>query len=489
MLYDMLITSHIDSEKVVLTDSIEEYSYQKIDSICNKIGIVLKNKGVLCGDKVLIVMEKNISSILVMLSCIRSGICLIPVSPQISEYTMNAIFNDCIPKLVIENKKTELSNDTEHISASDLVSIAMNIVEKTEPVISYEIVYILYTSGSTGTPKGVVASEENVVFCIEAINKRLRNSSDDRILCCLPLSFDYGLYQIFLALASEACAVVTPEIPIQQIVPYLIKEEITGFPAMPAMLQMLIRTRLLEKANFSKLRYITSTGDNFPVTLISRLMELFPSTEIIPMYGLTECKRVSIMPTGRTDKILQGSCGLPLDNVEVWIDSETDELIVCGNNVMMGYWNDPELTSNVYFTDDRGKRCLRTGDRFRIDDDGFLYFIGRNKNFLKVNGFRISTVEIEEYIYSMMHELIDEICVFGIADEVIGEKIAVCVRSDKDESLVFENFSIICKGLSAYQRPHYLYCTSDSLPRNQNGKIDRKQIKENGVHNGYKKCW
>jgi len=485
MLYELLITSHLKRNTVALTDTVEDFDYKQIDSICGKISTALRNMGICCGERVVVIVEKKISTVLIMLSCIRSGICIVPISPDISEHTAKIIIDDCTPTLIIGNVKWE--NDTEQISEEELIISAKNINIPSSGAVNDKIVYILYTSGSTGVPKGVVAPEENVEFCIRAINERLSNSIDDRILCCMPLSFDYGLYQIFLSLASGACAVLPPEMPIPQIVTYLIKQKITGFPAMPAMLQMLLRTRLLEKSNLNHLRYITSTGDILPVSLISKLLEIIPNTEIIPMYGLTECKRVSIMPIGRYDKIMQGSCGLPLDGVEVWTDKKTDELIVCGKNVMDGYWNSPELTSTVYFTDVRGRKCLHTGDRFYIDDEGFLFFIGRIKDILKVNGYRIGAAEVEELLYMKMNDIIDEICIFGIPDEVMGEKIAVCVRTDHSEDEVFERVSQISKDLSIYQRPHFLYCTSAPLPRNQNGKIDKKKIKQLGVHNGYKK--
>ena len=154
---------------------------------------------------------------------------------------------------------------------------------------------------------------------------------------------------------------------------------------------------------------------------------------------------------------------------------------------MKGYWNAPELTSEVYFTDMYGRKCLRTGDRFQIDDEGFLFFIGRNKEILKVNGYRIGVKEMEEILYEKLNPLIDEICVFGLADEIMGEKIAVCVRTDASETEISERILQISKELSPYQRPHVLYCTNQPLPRSQNGKIDRKYIKESGRYNAYKK--
>ena len=490
MLYDTLISSHIKDDYPVLTDTVTYYTYRQIDEMCSRIGKVLTEWGVQKQNRIIISAERTLSTILLMLACIRKGICFVPVSHSISEETIKAIIKDVEPSLVIG-----VFHDTDNVRCepiSSLINLAISTETTNDPIEEKDsIVYILYTSGSTDSPKGVVAPEENVEFCIKAINDRLQNSPSDRILCVLPLSFDYGLYQIFLALASGACLVAPPESPIQQIVSYLTKERITGFPAMPAMLNMLLRTRLLTKANLSNIRYITSTGDIFPVALINQIQEAVSSAVIIPMYGLTECKRVSIMPINRTDKTLAGSCGLPLEGVEVWLEGADangiGELIVCGKNVMAGYWRDEQATNQYYFIDEFGRKCLRTGDFFRIDNEGFLYFISRKKDILKVNGYRIGIAELENKLLVHMKNLVNELGVFGFSDDIIGERIAVCISTSESREIIIEKFKEVSKLLSAEQRPHFLYCTSQPLPKNENGKIDRKQLINMGNNKDYVK--
>lgn len=490
MLYDTLISSHIKDDYPVLTDTVTHYNYRQIDEMCARIGSVLAEWGVQKQDRIIISAERTLSTILLMLACIRKGICFVPVPHSITEDSIKAIIKDVEPTLLIGT-----FYDTDNVRCESISSLIELAISTEAPKDSIEeidpIVYILYTSGSTDSPKGVVAPEESVEFCIKAINDRLQNSSSDRILCFLPLSFDYGLYQVFLALASGACLVAPPESPIQKIVSYLTKERITGFPAMPAMLNMLLQTRLLAKADLSSIRYITSTGDNFPVALINQIQEVVGSAVIIPMYGLTECKRVSIMPINRIDKTLSGSCGLPLDGVEVWLEgadaSGIGELIVCGKNVMAGYWRDKKATNQYYFTDELGRKCLRTGDFFRIDNDGFLYFISRKKEILKVNGYRIGIAELENKLLFHMKNIVNEIGVFGLSDAIIGERIVVHVCTDQPKEIVIEKMKEVSKVLPAEQRPHFLYCSSQPLPKNTNGKIDRKQLVNMGNRKEYVK--
>ena len=483
MLYDMLITDHIDEDRTILSDTTSCLIYSEIDDLCAKLQIFFERYGLNSKDRILIYAERKLTTAIIMLACIRMGVCFIPIPPGISEACVLEIIQSSEPSMIIGNISIQVG--VRSLSPDDIMLMAENTSLVSKPVaVPDPIVYILYTSGSTGTPKGVVAEESNVEFCINAINERLKNNSHDRILCCLPLSFDYGLYQIFLALSSGAYLVIAPEVPLPKIVTFLAKENISGFPAMPAMLNMLLRTRLLKKVNLSSLRYITSTGDVFPVSLIQNLKAEIPYAEVIPMYGLTECKRVAVMPIGRYDKVLAGSCGLPLNDVNVWLeDVDSDgvgELIISGKNVMSGYWRDPDTTKQYYFIDDKDERCLRSGDFFKIDDDGFLYFIGRKKDILKVNGYRIGIAELENRLYSAMQDIINEIGVFGYPDTVSGEQIAIYITTEKTVDQIIERINNVSQQLSSYSRPQLIYCTEQPIPKNTNGKIDRKKLKEMG---------
>lgn len=481
MLYNSLITSHIfESSSIVLTDMTEHYTYSQIDKICQNIGYRLKNYGVKSHDRVVIQADRTLDTVLLILSCIRMGVCFIPVSPAVSTEALMEIISNSSPVLVIgsfsQSHATQCPPSKLLLNISDEISIP-------EPELEDDsVVYILYTSGSTGIPKGVVAPTKNVEFCIGTINERLKNTANDKILCCLPLSFDYGLYQIFLALSAGSCLVIAPEAPLPQIVTYLAKEKITGFPTMPAMLNMLVKTHLLNKVNLNTLRYITSTGDTFPISLIQQIQKAIPSAIVVPMYGLTECKRVSVMPLDRPDKTFAGSCGLPLNNTKVWLDNPDSEgigeLIVCGQNVMAGYWNDSQTTAMYYFVNHEGKRCLHTGDYFRIDDEGFLYFVSRKKEIMKVNGYRVGVAELENRLMSEGNDLILEIGIFGYPDEIMGERIAVCISTNYTSQEIIQLFDKVSEKLSSYQRPHLLYCTAQPLPKNINGKIDRRKLME-----------
>lgn len=472
MLYDKLITSHLSCPRPILTDCREEWTYRDLDRRCGQIAASLRKRGVEKGDRVFIIAEHSVRAVCVILACIRQGVCAVPLPAHISTADIEFLIADSAPRAVIG------TNEALSVPTLSFEQLLTESGEDCPPVCTTpsSLAYILYTSGSTGRPKGVMAPERQTAFCIDTINRRLGNSPEERILCCLPLSFDYGLYQLFLSLDAEARLILPPDGPLQKIVTWLLTEQVTGFPAMPAMLNMLLKSRLLERVSLPSLRYITSTGDVFPVQLIRRLHELLPGADIIPMYGLTECKRVAILPRGRMDKALAGSCGLPLDGVSVRIlDPNVQgvgELAVFGNNVMAGYWGDPEATTQVFFHDPIYGNSLLTGDLFQMDSDGFLYFRGRKKRILKVNGYRISALEIEERILAEMGGMLEELRVLGKPDAIRGEQIAVCVSSRLPGEEIRKRLREIAAVWSAYQRPHCLCCLRDPLPKSENGKID-----------------
>lgn len=472
MLYSQLIEKHLNDCGPAFTDLKNEYSYanlhQMVQDLQNELGLRKAEK----GDTVLIINHNTIQTIISILTCISLHICYVIVPEECKDDALKYIIFDAKPKLLIDTNKEFLITET-----------GLENGENRE-----NLTYIIYTSGSTGYPKGVMAPEKNVCFCIEAINQRLMNGKNDRLLCCLPLSFDYGMYQLFLALTYGALLVV-PYKPYLQEIPRLLKNmDITAFPAMPAMLSQLLYTKLLTKVQLPNLRYITSTGDNFPVPLIQEIKEACPATHIIPMYGQTECKRVSIMPFGCEEKVLAGSCGIPLNGTKVWIDDPDDngigELIVCGPNVMQGYLNVDKEAFGYFFINSGQERCLRTGDLFRMDEDGYLYFVSRKRRIIKINGIRIGSPELEQIFSENIRIPYKEIRVMGIPDRLSGEKILICVSTAEFEETITAEIRRISKLLPKYQNPSFCYTQKEEFPRNINGKTDDKVLMEKAIKNG-----
>ena len=470
MLYEKLILDHLHRAEPVLFSAHDgrAFTYSQLHELVKEAAEKLSIYGLRKGDRVVIQNDNTPETVILILACVYLELCFVLVPEHESQERIQYIISDSGSRLAVLNHSREF------------ISFPAEDCRAETPC----LVYILYTSGSTGQPKGVMAPEAQVIFCIDAINSCLMHNPDDRILCCLPLSFDYGMYQLLMSLSSEASLVLVRNsgAVVQSLPGLLAKHAITVFPAMPAMLNALVQSGLLNRLKPGKLRCITSTGDNFPVELINELSRILPGTQIIPMYGLTECKRVSVMPFGRADKIQEGSCGLPLPGTKVRL-GDSGELIISGPNVMAGYWNDDELTERYFFDDPVYGRSLRSGDIFKIDGEGFLYFQGRLKQIIKVDGIRVSGSEIEHDIRRRIDSSID-VKVISLPDSVHGEKIIVCVYS---ASLSEKEFMNILRELSgdwpSYRRPAGVLWLGCPMPQNSNGKTDTKLLRKMAAEN------
>lgn len=457
MLYKKLIEEHLP-DKIILCDQSQSYCYQQLQDMSLALGQEWLDQGIRAGDRVIVACNHLIDTVIALLACIAYGIIFVPVEPDTDD--MGYIIEDCEPALVykggISGGKTAKKRD---VLPPDTIG------------------YIIYTSGSTSTPKGVEAPFSAIHFCIDGINKRLENNSDDRILSRLPLSFDYGLYQVFFALCFESVLFLAGRDCNLLDIPKMAHDhKITALPVVPSMLSALLRARLLKKQYFPFLRYICSTGEVLDVALIAEVHKALPDVEIIPMYGLTECKRVSVMPPGRWDKIMSGSCGLPLDGVEVETLGDSDyegELVVYGQNVMNGYWGEDAEDGGIFGTDCRGRRYLRTGDYFYIDPEGFLYFRYRLKNVIKVGGFSVSAAELEELLKQV--DKILDVRVIGIPDKVSGEAVCACVYAEGTDTK--EKIEAISGTLPKHKQIRKICFFDNPFPLNANGKVDIRALR------------
>lgn len=354
--------------------------------------------------------------------------------------------------------------------------------------IDIDLATLIYTSGSTGEPKGVMSTHHNMVSAARSVIQYLDNEESDIVLDVLPLSFDYGLYQVIMTVMFGGTMVLEKSFGfLHHVLQRVVEEQITGLPVVPTMVAMLLRMDDLSKYDLSSLRYITNTAAALPAQHIKQLRELFPGVRIFSMYGLTECKRVSYLAPGELDQ-RPDSVGTAMPNCETVIldeqghacrPGEIGELIIRGANVMQGYWQDPVKTARTYGNGPYpAARELRSGDLFRMDDEGFLYFVGRRDDMLKSQGERISPKEIETTICDLT--AVAEAAVVGVPDEILGQAIKAVVVPKAGSSLEERDVLRHCRTrLEGFMIPKIVEIVAD-LPRTPNGKIDRKALTAKG---------
>jgi acyl-CoA synthetase (AMP-forming)/AMP-acid ligase II len=337
---------------------------------------------------------------------------------------------------------------------------------------------LIYTSGSTALPKAVVSTHQQVLFAAEAIHSCLGYRSDDIVYCPSPLSFDYGLYQLFLAVLSGAHLYLASADEAGLALAESLRRTgatiLTGVPSVSDALAMLL-TRT--SVRVPRLRLLTNTGAVLSAPTMATLRGRLPELRIQVMYGLTECKRATIMPPDG-DLERPGSCGLPLPGTEILIIDETGEplptgqkgqIVVRGPHVMSGYWRQPELTAQRFPRREGLFPELHTGDYGSLDKDGYLYFSGRRDDLYKDRGFRVSCTEVEAAAQQ----------VDGVSTAVVvppqGRRGAVlAVVSDLPGKEVLYRMR---EQIEVFKIPRQCVSLAE-IPTNGNGKYDRRQVAE-----------
>ncbi len=498
-------------EKVALVCQGARLTYKEINSKSNCLANVLISLGLNKQDRVGIYLENSVESVVSIFATLKAGGVFVVINPQVKAKKLRYILKDCQIRVLVTDLK-HLQDNLDVLTDSnclntiiaaenipDSISINKKLLFYSEVIAKFDnskpqnksvdtdLASLIYTSGSTGRPKGVMLTHLNMVSAASSIIQYLENTSDDIVLDCLPLSFDYGLYQVLMAFKFGGTVVLEQSfIYPYQIIDRIVKEKVTGFPVVPTILAILLQLKNLSKVDFSHLRYITNTAQALPEKYISLLKEYFPWVKIYSMYGLTECKRVSYLaPEQLTKK--PTSVGKAMPNTEVWLVDEQDnkiteagiigELVVRGPNVMQGYWNLPEETAKriKYWRDSR-ERVLYTGDLFKMDEEGDLYFVSRKDDIIKTGGEMVSPKEVENILSGL--DAVMEAAVIGVNDEILGKAIKAYIVLREGSKLTEKNVLLHCqKHLENFMVPKYVEFRKD-LPKTTTGKISKRDLVE-----------
>jgi len=500
-------------DKVALIHKGERLTYRQIDEKASKVAQFLKNQGVRRGDRVAIFLDNSIESVVSLFGILKADAVFLMLSPTLKTPKLSYILNDCrVKTLITHTQKLNIvsgifgsvtslqfvifAGNKDKIPAANCPNpISWNEIDflnpqpatrNPQPNIDLDLATIIYTSGSTGNPKGVMLTHLNMISAATSITTYLENVPEDIIIDVLPLSFDYGLYQVLMGFKFGGTLVLEQSFTYPyEIIKQMVREKVTGFPGVPTIFAILLQMEDLKKYDLSSLRYITNTAAALPVEHIKRIREAFPQAKLYSMYGLTECKRVSYLPPQELDH-RPGSVGLGMPNEEVWVVDENGnrvgpgiigELVVRGSNVMRGYWGDPETTDRVLKPGPLpGEKILYTGDLFKMDDGGFLYFVGRKDDMIKTKGERVSPKEIENALYAL--EGIVEAAVIPVPDEILGQAIKAYVVRRNGFTLTEKDVLKHCKNqLEEFAIPKYIEFR-EGLPKTSSGKIDKLSLKQ-----------
>lgn len=506
-------SAQLDPNKIALIVDQRRYTYLEIEQQSNRLAHAFLKRGLKRGNRVVIHLDNTLEAVIAVFAVLKAGGVFVMVNPTTKIDKLTYVLNNCqAHALIIPDKKRNtlfehsdllphlktaitVGSDSEHKVDNDLqmpqfefwtqlqAEFADCITPPPITTISIDLAALVYTSGSTGNPKGVMLTHLNMTSAARSITTYLMNESNDIILNVLPLSFDYGLYQLLMAFRVGATLVLErsftyPHAVLQR----MIDEKVTGFPLVPTMSAILLKMDL-SKYDFSKLRYITNTGAALPTEHILTFRKRLPHVQIFSMYGLTECKRVSYLPLDQVD-IRTGSVGTAMPDTEVFIVDDAGhrlppehvgELVVRGTNVMKGYWEAPEQTTErLRPAELPNEMYLYTGDLFRMDKEGYLYFVGRRDDIIKSRGEKVSPKEVENVLFA--NERISEAAIMGDPDPVLGQSIRAIITLMPGQELSEKEVLAYCrKHLEDFMVPQKIEFR-DELPKSPNGKVDKKQL-------------
>jgi amino acid adenylation domain-containing protein len=494
--------------KVAIVAGGRRWTYGQIESAANRMAHAFLSQGIQRGDRVVIVLENCIEAVVSVFAVLKVGGVFSIINPTIKPDKLSFILQNCrarflvvpargltryaacwsctpnLHTLIVSSGEAETVPGKSVVTWESFLHAYGGLVDPPEKrAIDVDLAALIYTSGSTGRPKGVMLSHRNMVAASTSITTYLENASEDIVLSVLPLSFDYGLYQVLMAMQYGGTVILERSFAYPHaVLRRVVEEHATGLPLVPTVLAMMLQMDL-SKYDFSALRYVTNTGAALPQDHIRRIRELLPHVAIYSMYGLTECKRVSYLPPDQID-LRPGSVGKAMPNTEAYVVDDTGdrlgagevgELVVRGTNVMQGYWELPDETNQILRPGPvPGERVLYTGDLFRTDEDGFLYFVGRKDDMLKSRGEKVSPRELEDTL--CQHPAISEAVVLGLPDPVLGQaiKAVVAVREGCEVS-EREVLRHCAQRLEDFMVPQSVEVRT-RLPRTPNGKIDKRTI-------------
>ncbi len=472
------------------------HSYGELLEASERAARAFHELGVQRGDRVAIFLENTWACVVSIYATLLAGAVMVVVHPETRSGKLEFILRDSGARLLVSDRRLEkvyrpaldrlemlpaVIGDALEAALAASAPLAQRI-----GVIPLDLAAILYTSGSTGEPKGVMQTHQSMMFALGSLIEYLRLASDERILCVLPLSFDYGLYQLLMAVALGATLVLERAFTFPGEVLHRMRgEAVTVVPGVPTLFATILGMHRRGRLSFPAVRRVTNTAAALPEEFVPGLKAVFPNALLYKMYGLTECKRVSYLEPERLDE-KPGSVGRAIPGTEVYLltqdgrpvpDGEVGVLHVRGPHVMAGYWNRPDLSAHMLKPGKLpGERILCTQDLFRRDSEGYLYFVGRTDDIIKSRGRKVSPVEVENALQAIAG--VREAAVVGVVDDTLGEAIRAYVVIDPGAELSGKQIRERSAALLESHMVPAQVVLCPELPRTANGKIDKRLLRK-----------
>lgn len=486
-------------DKLALGFAHESLTFAELDQRSRALAARWRDWGVRPGDRVGLLAEPCAAVVVAFWAALYADAIAVHLNEHLAPEALGDILDDCEPVIVVASRRYAtqklaqrgpgtprgrilvVEDEPEMFARSEGQASAAATAAETD------IAAIVYTSGSTGTPKGVCLSHRNLNTTVQAVATHMPITSEDSYLMVVPLHYVHGLLQLLVHTLCGGSIHFAPDFVFPNVVvDQLVRTRVTGFSGVPYhFVALMDRSRFLE-TDLPDLRWIAVTGGRLPAERIAQIRQAKPGLQLHVWYGQTECApRVTALDPRRVDR-KPDSAGAPVPGVKVLIVDETGrevprgqvgEVVVCGENVMVGYWRQPEATARVI--DSLGR--LHTGDWGWLDEEGDLFLTGRRDAMIKSAGERIFAEEIEAVL--LQCEGVLDAVVLGVPDDLAGERIEAHVRvvpplPHEEEAIqhLADRIRRHCLGKVPFARAPKAYHIWADFPRKPNGKVDRPRM-------------
>jgi long-chain acyl-CoA synthetase len=478
-------------DKPYIVDRGLAWTYAAVYARVQDLAGQLKAYDVKPGDRIILYLDNSIDYVIAFFTILLLDCIVVPLNRYTSQYIFELVIRETAPRIIITNKQFQqkinsqsLPNIINLFAIDDFLSnssIAGDRKSAILPSMSQgkdQLAMLLYTSGTTNLPKGVMLTHGNLIANTNSILGYLTLENCDTMLVTLPFSYAYGNSVLLTHTMVGATLYIENRAPFPEVILQQLQlHKISGYSTVGSHLNILLKQKSITKVDLSGLKYMTFAGESVFHEDIVRLSQIAPHLKIYVMYGQTEATaRLSYLTPdlilkkpNSIGKAVPGVILRVVNNDKDVSPGEIGEVIACGDNIMQGYWHDDEETKNVL-----KDGWLHTGDLATVDDEGYIYIKGRDRDIIKISGYRISPYEIESAINSY-EEIMESAAVEVTIDHVSQIKAYIVPKCKKFNQALLDEY--LRKILPPLKIPGEIEIT-DKIPRTSSGKIQRSILRE-----------
>lgn len=499
--FECILREH--SQNIAIIDSKNEsISYEKLDGLSSQLAGFIADQPLSYDSRILIFHDKTIYAYSLMLASLKCGIPYVNVDPSLPLNRFREILEQSSHCLVFFNttasskKFVSLFSINRHYYIFNELSFKQNVINypnicHSSTVLPSDIAYIMYTSGSTGVPKGVPIKHSSIILFIYWMSEVIRPTTKDKFAGLNPPYFDNSVFDFYISIFNGATLVAVDNLLLKQpknLILFIKESNISIWFSVPSLIVYALKMKAIDNDDLSNIRILAFGGEGFPKSSLRLLKEKISNeVKLLNVYGPTEgtciCSTywVENNDFNQNDLLPLGSV-LPSfsytivdSNFNKVSDGEKGELLLGGPCIAESYYSNLEKTKSSFiqspFNNRYTETLYRTGDLVRIDPTtGNLIFMGRSDNQIKHMGYRIELEEIEFSLGSIKE--VTEASVIYCSNTTPGRLIAYVVSLQSDPQQILHYLKDL---IPQYMLPSRVVIVN-SLPKNQNGKIDKSQL-------------